>query len=280
MLPEVGRIGIWIRQYDVTPAVAAELERLGYGTVWIGSSPGGDLGVAERLLEATDRIVVATGIVNVWKDDARTIAAAHHRLTERFPGRFLLGVGIGHREATSEYRSPLAVLVDYLDVLDAEGVPTDERVLAALGPKVLRLAADRTAGAHPYLVTAEHTRRAREVLGAGVLLAPEQKIVLDGDPARARATARDTVAGTYLPLRNYRANLRRIGFAEDEVTGAGSDRLIDALVAQGDAAAAADRVRAHLDAGADHVAVQLLRTPGADPLAGFRAVAAALGLRG
>ena len=272
----VGRVGVWISQPLVSADLAAELERLGYGTVWLGSSPGGDLRVAEQLLASTERITVATGIVNVWKDDARTIAAAHHRLSGRFPGRFLLGVGIGHREATAAYRAPLEVLSEYLDVLDAEGVPVRQRVVAALGPRALRLAAERSAGAHPYLVTPDHTRSARELLGPAPLLAPEQKVVLDADVTRARARARQVVAGTYLPLRNYRASLRRLGFGDDDLAGAGSDRLVDALVAQGPADAVAERVAEHLRAGADHVAVQVLAEDDAARRAGFRALAAAL----
>jgi len=267
---------VWISQSLASADLARELERLGYATLWLGSSPGGDLRIAEELLDATERLVVATGVVNVWKDDAHTIAAAHHRIAARFPGRFLLGVGIGHREATAAYRAPLEVLTEYLDVLDAEGVPVPERVVAALGPRVLRLAADRSAGAHPYLVTPEHTRGARELLGAGPLLAPEQKVVLDPDVTRGRARGRRLVAGTYLPLRNYRASLRRLGFGAEDLAGEGSDRLVDALVAHGDAATVAARVAEHWHAGADHVAVQVLAEDDAARRAGFRALAAAL----
>jgi probable F420-dependent oxidoreductase len=269
---------VWISHPLVSADLAAELERLGYGAVWLGSSPGGDLETAEELLAATERIVVATGVVNVWKDDPRRIAAAHHRLRERFPGRFLLGIGIGHREATVAYRAPLTVLNEYLDVLDAEGVPAAERVVAALGPKALRLAAERSAGAHPYLVTPAHTRGARAELGPGVLLAPEHKVALDPDPERARARARRVVAGTYLPLRNYRASLERLGFAPEDLTGDGSDHLIEELVAQPDAATAAARVTEHLAAGADHVAIQVLADSDADRRAGFRSLAEVLAL--
>lgn len=274
--PPVGRIGVWITWPDVTPALAVELERLGYGAIWLGSSPGGELRIAEELLAATERITVATGIVNVWADPAATIAAAHRRLTARFPGRFLLGVGIGHPEATAEYRSPYGALVEYLDGLDAGGVPVAERVLAALGPKVLRLAGDRTAGAHPYLVTPEHTRDARAVLGPDKLLAPEQKVVVDPDPARAREIARPSVAEPYLGLRNYVANLRRLGFGDADFADGGSDRLVDALVAHGDAPTAARRIEEHFVAGADHVALKLITPAGEEPLVGYRALAAAL----
>ena len=184
----------------------------------------------------------------MWSAPATEVAASHHRITAAHPGRFLLGVGIGHPEATQEYRSPYDTIVDYLDVLDAEGVPVEDRVLAALGPKVLALAAERTAGAHPYLTTPEHTRLAREILGEGPLLAPEQKVVLDTDPVAARALGRPAVDRPYLHLRNYTSNLRRLGWSDADLADGGSDALIDALVVHGDAATVAAGVRAHLDA--------------------------------
>src|SRR5579863_9527267 len=158
MTIELGRIGIWRHASGLTPDVVAEVEELGYGAIWVGGSPDGDLGVVENLLATTDHITVATGIVNVWKDDAATVAASYHRIAARHADRFLLGLGIGHPEATQEYRQPYATLVSYLDELDDLGVPPEARVLAALGPKVLALAAQRTAGAHPYLVTPAYTR--------------------------------------------------------------------------------------------------------------------------
>ncbi|MBS4103107.1 LLM class F420-dependent oxidoreductase [Tsukamurella paurometabola] len=265
----VGELGIWRGATQVDGAFATRAEELGYGTLWLGGSPGGDLAVVDPLLEATRNLVVATGILNIWQDDARAAAAAFHRIEKLFPGRFVLGIGAGHREATADYRTPYQALVDYLDVLAAEGVPAERTVLAALGPKVLRLAADRTAGAHPYLTSPEHTRRAREILGAGVLLAPEQKVVLDEDDARGRETGRKTV-DFYLRLRNYVANLRRLGFDDADLERPGSDRLIDVLAVHGDGDAIAAGVRAHLDAGADHVAVQAL---GDDPWPALEAIA-------
>jgi probable F420-dependent oxidoreductase len=265
--PQLGRIGVWISG-PPSPDLARKLEDLGYGAIWVGSSPGGDLEGVERTLAATGHIAVATGIVNIWKDDPGTIAAAYHRLADAYPGRFLLGVGVGHPEATSRYTKPYDALVNYLDGLDAGGVPQSQRVLAALGPKVLRLAADRTAGAHPYLVTPEHTRQARELLGPGVLLAPEQHVVLDSDQARGRELARGSLK-YYLELRNYTANWKRLGFSEDDVAGGGSDRLVDGLVAIGSAQEIAARVTEHLDAGADHVCVQLIAPQGADLVPGF-----------
>jgi probable F420-dependent oxidoreductase len=272
---ELGRIGIWRHPSGLGPEMAAEVEALGYGTIWVGGSPGGDLSVVENILDSTGRIAVATGIVNVWKDDAATIGADYHRITARHPGRFLLGLGIGHPEATQEYQRPYAKLVSYLDELDGLEVPADGRVLAALGPRVLRLAADRSAGAHPYLVTPEHTRRARQILGEGPLLAPEQKVVLETDPERARAIGRPRVQNPYLGLTNYVSNLRRLGWGDADLADGGSDVLIDALVVHGDAEALGRGVTAHLDAGADHVAVQVL---GPDPLPALRALARALGL--
>jgi probable F420-dependent oxidoreductase len=270
----LGAHGVWRHAAGLTPDLARGVEELGYGALWIGGSPPGDLALAESLLEATEHLVVATGIVNMWAVPADRLAAAHYRVAKRFPGRFLLGVGIGHPEATSDYRRPYATIVDYLDGLDRACVPRSEVALAALGPKVLRLAAGRTAGAHPYLTTPEHTRDARAVLGEGVLLAPEQTVVLDTDPDRARTTAR-RMLGMYLGLRNYTSNFAALGFTDADLADGGSDRLVDALVAHGDAAAVAARVTAHLDAGADHVCVQVL--PGTDdPLPALRELAGAL----
>jgi probable F420-dependent oxidoreductase len=272
---ELGRIGFWRHPSALPPEVVAEVEALGYGAIWLGSSPGGDLKVVEDLLDATARLAVATGIVNVWKDDAATIGADYHRIAARHPGRFLLGLGIGHPEATGEYQQPYAKLVSYLDELDELKVPAEGRALAALGPRVLRLAADRTAGAHPYLVTPEHTRRARQIMGPGPVLAPEQKVILETDPERAREIGRPRVANPYLGLTNYVSNLRRLGWTDADLADGGSDALIDALVVHGDADALARGVTAHLDAGADHVAVQVLAT---DPLPTLRALAGALKL--
>ena len=275
MTIELGTVGIWRHPSGLTPELAAEVEALGYGAIWLGGSPPGDLGVAEQLLDTTEHIVIATGIVNVWKDDAATVGASYHRITARHPGRFLLGVGIGHPEATQEYQKPYAKLVSYLDQLDEVKVPADGRVLAALGPRVLRLSAERAAGAHPYLVTPEHTRRAREILGAGPLLAPEQKLVFETDPERARAIARPRVQKPYLGLTNYLSNLRKLGWTDADLADGGSDALIDALAVHGDAAAIARGVTAHLEAGADHVAAQILDR---DPLPALRALAGQLEL--
>ncbi|MEN3362284.1 MAG: hypothetical protein V7637_6266 [Mycobacteriales bacterium] len=276
MVNSLGRVGVWRRSAELSPELAAELERLGYGAVWVGSSPGGDLAQIEELLDATSTLVVATGIVNIWKDDALSIGAAWHRITARHPGRFLLGVGIGHPEAAgARYAQPYDALVAYLDQLDEAKVLPSERAVAALGPRVLRLAAARSLGAHPYLTTPGHTRLARELIGDGVLLAPEQKVVLNPDPAAARVVARAGIA-LYLGLVNYTNHLRRLGYTDADFAAGGSDRLVDGLVAHGDAAAVAARVTEHLDAGADHVAIQLLTAPGEDPVDGYRRLADAL----
>jgi len=274
----LGRFGIWRSASLVTPELAAGIERLGFGALWLGSSPAGDLVQAEELLDATTTLVLATSIVNMWQDQPEHAASSFARVQQRHPGRFLLGVGAGHREATQQYARPYQALARYVDVLQAEGVPRDSLVLAALGPKVLGLARDRAAGAIPYLVPPEHTRQARAVLGPGPLLAPEHKVVLDTDPDRARALGRSRVQRPYLGLVNYTSNLRRLGWREDDLSGAGSDALIDALVAHGGPAEVAAQLARHLDAGADHVCVQLITAAGTDPLPGYRALAPALGL--
>jgi probable F420-dependent oxidoreductase len=275
MTIELGTAGIWRHPSGLTPETAAEVEALGYGAIWLGGSPDADLGVVDQLLDATDHVVVGTSIVNVWKDDAAAVAASYHRITARYPDRFLLGLGIGHPEATQQYQKPYDKLVSYLDELDDLKVPASGRALAALGPRVLRLSAERAAGALPYLVTPEHTRQAREILGAGALLAPEQKLVLETDPERARAVGRPRVQNPYLSLTNYVSNLRRLGWSEADLADGGSDALIDALAVHGDAAAIARGVTAHLEAGADHVAVQVLNP---DPMPALRELAGQLQL--
>jgi probable F420-dependent oxidoreductase len=285
---ELGRIGIWSGQLrrgdpEQTRDAAAELDQLGFFGLWIPGGAGGDvLGDADRLLGATKRAVVATGILNVWMHEPADVAAGHARLTSEYPGRFLLGLGVSHAplvERTDQiYRRPLAKMIEYLDRLDAASppVPRSERALAALAPRMLELARDRTAGAHPYLVNPEHTAMARGVLGAGPLLAPEQKVVLDTDADRARGVARQHLE-RYLQLPNYTNNFLRTGFSEEDLAGGGSDRLVDGLVAWGDVDAIAARVKAHHDAGADHVCLQvLLADDTALPLAEWRRLGEAL----
>lgn len=275
MAVELGRFGVWHGPQHWGPELAAGLEQAGYGALWLGASPDAGLRDAEVLLASTNSVAVGTSIVNMWKSPAADVAASYHRLEDEHPGRFLLGVGIGHPERTGEYKSPYDTIVGYLDELDDGKVPADRRALAALGPKVLQVAGSRTAGALPYLTTPEHTREARRTLGGGVLLAPEQGIVLETDGEIARTTARDYLA-SYLQLRNYRSNLKRLGFTDADLDDGGSDRLVDALVLHGSAVEVAEGLEAHLDAGADHVAVQQLGREGIDLLPGYEALATVL----
>jgi probable F420-dependent oxidoreductase len=269
---DIGRFGIWKRAADVTAGLASTVEEIGYGALWIGGSPSGDLAIVEEALAATETISIATGIVNMWREDAGTVAESFHRIEKRHPGRFLLGVGIGHPESTSEYRNPYDTMVEYLARLHEADVPADHLVLAALGPKALRLSAERTAGSHPYFTTPRHTRIAREIVGAGVLLAPEQTVVVDGDADRARDTA-GRFAARYLGLVNYRNSLLREGWDQADLDAGGSDRLIDGVVLTGSVDQLAAGITAHMEAGADHVCIQDL---GPDPESGYRALAEVL----
>lgn len=275
----LGQFGVWRNFHVVPPAMAAAIEEAGFTALWVGGSPPGDLDAIEKLLAATSTLVVGTSIVNIWQDDAATVAASWHRLTGRFPGRFILGIGAGHPEATASYVKPYTALAEYLDTLLAAGVPASGVVLAALGPRALRLAGERAGGALPYLVTTAHTPQAREILGAGPLLAPEHKVVLDTDPQRARDTGRPRVQKPYLGLVNYTSSLLRLGWSEADVANGGSDALIDALVLHGSAGQVAAGLREHLAAGADHVVIQLLTRDDETELGpGYQKLAAALGL--
>ncbi|CKN12845.1 putative F420-dependent oxidoreductase%2C MSMEG_4141 family [Mycobacterium tuberculosis] len=253
--PNLGRFGSFGR--GVTPQQATEIEALGYGAVWVGASPPAALSWVEPILQATTTLCVATGIVNIWSAPAQRVAESFHRIEAAYPGRFLLGIGVGHAEMISEYRKPYNALVEYLDRLDDYGVPANRRVVAALGPRVLGLSARRSAGAHPYLTTPEHTARARELIGPSAFLAPEHKVVLTTDSARARTVGRQAL-DMYFNLANYRNNWKRLGFTDDEVSRPGSDRLVDAVVAYGTPDAIAARLNEHLLAGADHVPIQVL----------------------
>lgn len=253
--PNLGRFGSFGR--GVTPQQATEIEALGYGAVWVGGSPPAALSWVEPILQATTTLCVATGIVNIWSAPAQRVAESFHRIEAAYPGRFLLGIGVGHVEMISEYRKPYNALVEYLDRLDDYGVPANRRVVAALGPRVLGLSARRSAGAHPYLTTPEHTARARELIGPSAFLAPEHKVVLTTDSARARTVGRQAL-DMYFNLANYRNNWKRLGFTDDEVSRPGSDRLVDAVVAYGTPDAIAARLNEHLLAGADHVPIQVL----------------------
>lgn len=280
---DLGRFGVWWSgawrvKDDPSVDVPAELESLGYSTLW--SSGGFEAGLAphfERLLAGTRHLRVASGIVSIWASEPEPIGRAVGALEAAYPGRFLLGLGASHAVLVPDYAHPYSRMVAYLDALDAleDSVPSARRVLAALGPRMLELAAARAAGAHPYFVPVEHTARAREILGPGPLLAPEVAVVLDDDPATARRLAR-TYAEGYLALANYAQNLRTLGYGDENLSGSGSDRLIDAVIPSGDAETVADRVRAHLDAGADHVCIQVLADHDDFPLDSYRQLAALL----
>lgn len=261
--PKLGRYGVMglYRQFaELTPEQLRGIEDLGYGALWAGGSPPAELDWVEPILGATERLRVATAIVNIWTAEAGPIAESYHRIEQAYPGRFLLGIGVGHPEAHQEYRKPYDALNDYLDRLDEYGVPKERRVLAALGPQVLKLSARRTAGAHPYLTTPEHTAQARELIGPDAFLAPEHKAVLTTDPEKAREVGRRALA-IYLDLANYVNNWKRLGFGDEDVAKPGSDRLVDAVVAYGTPETIAARLKSHLDAGADHVPVQVLTGP-------------------
>ena len=277
---QLGQIGAWFNpRYDddTRTQLVIQAERLGYATAWLGGGRTSisDLSLVERVLDETATITVATAIVNMWTNDPADIAESYQRVAARHGDRFLLGIGVGHPESITTYRQPYATMVDYLDQLDAGGVPRDRRILAALGPRALRLAADRTLGTHPYLVVPDHTREARQLLGPDVAIAPEHKVVVETDADIARSIGRPFVADPYLKLQNYTNNLRRYGYTDDDINRGGSDRLIDALVLHGTIDAIATGLRAHLDAGADHVAIQVL-TAGNDPMSGYQLLAQTL----
>ncbi|WP_431043131.1 LLM class F420-dependent oxidoreductase [Streptomyces sp. P1-3] len=284
----LGTIGVWTavlrassapdRRGEIAEA-AAELDDLGFGTLWLGGSPAPD--EAGVLLEATSRITVATGIVSIWDHPAAEVAERYAALNAAHDGRFLLGLGVSHSARSERYARPYSAMREYLSALDAAPapVPAAGRILAALGPKMLELARDRAVGAHPYLVTPEHTAEARAALGEAAVLAPELKVVLEPDLDRARAIARNYLA-FYLALPNYTNNFVRLGFTEDDFADGGSDRLLSAVFALGDAAAVRDRVDEFLAAGADHLAVQVVTADPLNdiPLREWRALAEALPL--
>jgi probable F420-dependent oxidoreductase len=282
---DVGRIGVWWSgswhvAEDPTVDAAAELESLGYGALW--ASGGFDPGLSPlfgQLLASTTRVAVASGIVSMWTGAPADVGPAVADLESRFPERFLLGIGASHAPMVSDYARPYSHMVAYLDALDALETPVlvERRALAALGHRMLELAAQRAAGAHPYFVPVEHTVRARSILGPAPLLAPEVAVVLETDPAAARALARE-YASLYLGLPNYTQNLRTFGFGDGDIDGGGSDRLIDAVIPWGTATTIATRIREHHDAGADHVCLQVIPPTGRDgfPLAEYRELAGVL----
>lgn len=274
--PNLGPVGVWSLEMrfgdkgEIDEA-AAELDELGFGALWI---PGGIddqvLGDVERLLGVTKRMAIATGILNIWKQDAADVAAWWKGQSPGRQQRVMLGLGVSHGPIIGDtWKKPIAVTRDYLDEIDAAGLPAEAMCLAALGPKMLELAGARTAGAHPYLVTPEHTATAREILGPGKLLAPEQGVILESDPATARELARQALTN-YAQLPNYRNSWLRIGFSQEDVDSV-SDRLIDGLFAWGGMDRIVERVKAHHAAGADHVCVQVIRGAMGGDIAGLRA---------
>ncbi len=287
----LGPVGVWCSQLQWQPATRAqeavgEIEELGYGAVWVGEATGKEVMThAAILLAAGGRIVVATGIASIWARDPMAMANAGRTLAEAYPGRFVMGLGVSHpflnEPRDRPYQRPLSAMRDYLEAMDSAPYVGPEadmppRLLAALGPKMTELARDRTFGAHPYLVPVEHTALAREILGRGPVLAPEQAVVLEQDPRTARDRARSHLSH-YIRLSNYAENLRRLGYQEEDLDGGGSDRLVDALVAWGDVHAVLKRVSDHRAAGADHVAVRILgEDPARLPLGELQAVASAL----
>lgn len=281
----LGQVGVWSRELrfhsdrDEAADAAAELEELGYGALWIPDVGGDVLGAVGELLRATRAIPLATGILNIWMHDAAEVAAGTAEIDDAHPARFTLGLGASHApivdaEQPGRYSRPYSTMVAYLDALDEAPRPPG-RILAALGPRMLELARDRAAGAHPYLVPPEHTLIAREALGPDRLLAPELSVAVEPDPQRALERARSFVAD-YLQLPNYVNNLRRLGFSEEETTGGGSDRLVRALVATGEPETIAARVAEHRAAGADHVAIHVIGAGETLPREQWRALAPAL----
>ena len=284
---DLAGVGVWssqLRYGDAGEAAeaAAELEELGYTALWIPDVGGPVLDSVGQLLASTKQVVIATGILNLWMHEPSEVAASYASLAATHGERFLLGIGVSHAPLIDSkepglYRKPLAATRAYLDALDAteQPVPVANRVLAALGPKMLELAATRSRGAHPYLVTPDHTRYAREHLGDGPLLLPEQTVLLTDDKEQARAVGSDWLRA-YLALPNYANNLLRSGFTQDDLTSV-SDRLFDAIIAWGDEEAVLRRVNEHLSAGADHVCVQVLTAdPREFPREQWRRLAAAL----
>jgi probable F420-dependent oxidoreductase len=272
MTLDLGLLGAYLIAAEATAAEAVALEDAGYGTIWLAASPTADLLAAERLLDATSRLVVGTSVLNVWQADAGTVADSYHRIAAKHPDRLVIGIGAGHREVDAGYTSPVAKITAYLDTLTAAGVPADRLLLAALGPTMLRLAADRAAGTVTIQVTPEHTRRAREIVGPDKLVVPGHSVLPATDVERARATGRAAV-GPMVGISSYGNNLRRIGYTDQDLTEPFSDRLIDALVLHGDAAAIAAGIHAELAAGADHVG---LHAVGEDPIGALRTIARAV----
>ncbi|MDA2890620.1 TIGR03620 family F420-dependent LLM class oxidoreductase [Mycolicibacterium sp. BiH015] len=279
MYEQFGKYGAWLNPAHGDAArieYAPALEEMGYQTIWvgIGAGPMGEMVLLEQMIAETKSAIIATAIINMWDDDARNIAYQYHRIVDRHGPRLLLGVGLGHPEGRDSYEKPLARMTAFVDALLQGGVPAEAIVVAALGKRTLSLSAAKTLGAHPYLTVPAHTRYAREVLGTGVFLAPEHKVVLCEDPDQARKIGRSIVDDPYLGLRNYTNNLLRHGYTQADITRPGSDALIGALVAHGSPAAIYAEIEKHFSAGADHVGMQIVAEElSASPLEAFRTLA-------
>jgi probable F420-dependent oxidoreductase len=285
----MGRVGLWSADFDLQPMsraqeAIAEVEQMGYSAVWVPEAVLREpFASTALLLSATEKMVLATGIASLHARTAQTMQAGWKTLTEAFPDRFVLGIGVSHAPMVTgvhkgAYDKPYSAMVAYLDAMDAgiyfspQPSTSPRRVLAALGPKMLKLAAERADGAHPYFTPAEHTKVARDTMGAGAFLAPEVAVVLETDAAAAREIARKYMT-TYTRLPNYANNLKRFGFTDDEITGQ-SDKLVDAIVGWGSTDQVVARIKEHFDAGADHVCIQVLTdTVGALPMRQWRELA-------
>lgn len=281
-----GGVGIWSRELrynrdrGACQDAARELERLGYRAVWLPDAGGDPFGIAAELLEVTDRLIVATGILNIWMHDPAEVARRYRQTLDRFAGRFVLGLGNSHAPLVNaagpgRYRRPVTRMLEFLDGVQAAGLDTREAaILAALGPRMQSIVRERAAGSHPYLVSAEYLRQSRERIGATACLAPELSAVLDDDPGRARSRARAHL-GSYFALDNYANNFRRLGFSEADMRDGGSDRLVDEIIAWGDVAKIGQRVAEYFSAGADHVCLQVTGVPDEQlPMPAWQALAA------
>lgn len=271
----VSQFGLLGRAF--TPQQAEHIEALGFGAVWVGGSPAAELAWVEPILKVTTTLQVATGIVNIWSAAASSVAESFHRIERIYPGRFRLGIGAGHPESAKRYDKPYEALVRYLDQLDNYGVPPDRRVVAGLGPRVVGLSAQRSAGVIQYMTTPVQTFEVRKRIGPSAFVAVGQPVILTLGSNDARVAAREYLT-KYLDRVNYRTNWKRLGFTDSDIGHPGSDHLIDAMVAHGSAEAVAARLHEHLDAGADHIAVQAL-TPIANQIPALVELAGALGLK-
>ena len=272
-----GKFAIGVQKTEARPALARNVEQLGYGALWVGGSPGGDLKLIKDLLDATATLSIATGIVNIWGNAHMGTAAAFHRIEAAHPGRFFLGIGVGHRELNGkDYVRPHDALARYLDGLLADGVPTERIVVAALGPRVLKLAAQNAGGVYPNVNTVDYTAAIRKIIGPDSFLAVQHRVVMEDDPVAARKVGREILAARYFPVANYMAQLRRLGYSDADLADGGSDRLVDDLIAHGRDEEIAAQLIEHLKAGADQLVVQVIGSPTGEEAVRLPRLAAAL----